>query len=65
LLRKHTAYQDYKIVDHLIWHYERFETDALTALDVQLGTPVQDSCALKKWKALMKSRTLMFFFRGS
>jgi hypothetical protein len=30
--------KDYETVDHMIWHCERFET-ALTALDVQLGTP--------------------------
>jgi hypothetical protein len=50
--------KDYEKVDHLIWHCERFEsekrrlTDALTALDVQLGTPVRDLCALKKWRAI-------------
>jgi hypothetical protein len=38
---------------HLIWHCERFEserrrlTDALTLLDVQLGTPLGDLCAQK------------------
>jgi hypothetical protein len=37
---------------------ERFETDkrrltdALTALDMQLETPVHDVCALKKWRAM-------------
>jgi hypothetical protein len=41
-------------VDHLLWHCDGFETqrrrltDALTALDVQLGTSVRDLCALKK-----------------
>jgi hypothetical protein len=45
-------------LDHLIWHCERFETKrrrltvALTALDVQLGTPVRDLCAQKKWQAM-------------
>jgi hypothetical protein len=49
---------DYETVDHLIWHCERFENerrrliDALTALDVQFGTPVRDLCALKKWWAM-------------
>jgi hypothetical protein len=49
--------KNYETVDQLIWHCERFETerrrqtDALTARDVQLGTPVQDLCALKKWWA--------------
>jgi hypothetical protein len=27
-------------------------TDALAALDVQLGTPVRDLCAQKKWRAM-------------
>jgi hypothetical protein len=37
--------KEYELVDHLIWYCKRFETercrltDALTALDVQLGTP--------------------------
>jgi hypothetical protein len=50
--------KDYEKVDHLIWHCKRFETerrrptDAFTALDVQLGTLVQDSCALKMWRAM-------------
>jgi hypothetical protein len=50
--------KDYETVDHLIWHCKRFETerrrltDTLTALDVQLGTPVRDLCALKKWRAM-------------
>jgi hypothetical protein len=49
--------KDYETVDHLIWYYERFKTerrrlaDELTALDVQLGTPVRDLCALKEWHA--------------
>jgi hypothetical protein len=39
----------------MAWHCERSETErrrlthALTALDVQLGTPVQDLCAMNKW----------------
>jgi hypothetical protein len=43
--------KDYETMDHLIWHCERFDTerrrltDTLTALDVQLGTPVRDLCA--------------------
>jgi hypothetical protein len=47
--------KDHETADHLIWHCERFKIerchliDALTALDVQLGTSVQDLCALKKW----------------
>jgi hypothetical protein len=46
----------YETVDHLIWHCGRFETerhltDAFTALDVQLGTPVWDLWAQKKWRA--------------
>jgi hypothetical protein len=50
--------RDYETVDHLIWHCGRFEaetrrlTDALTALDVQLGTPVRDLCSQKKWRAM-------------
>jgi hypothetical protein len=40
--------EDYETVDHLIWDCEKFETerrrltDTLTALDVQLGTPVRE-----------------------
>jgi hypothetical protein len=50
--------RDYETVDHLIWHCGRFETercyltDALGALDVQLGTPVRDLFAQKKWRAM-------------
>jgi hypothetical protein len=50
--------KDYETVDHLIWHCKRLETqrrrltDALTALDVQFGTPVRDLCALKKWRTM-------------
>jgi hypothetical protein len=43
--------KDYETVDHLIRDCKRFETErrhALTAKDVQLGTPVRDLCALKK-----------------
>jgi hypothetical protein len=31
---------------------KRLLTDALTTLDVQLGTPVRDLCALKRWRAM-------------
>jgi hypothetical protein len=54
-------------VDHLIWYCERFETerrrltDALTELDVELGTPVRDLCDLKKWRAM----TWLSFFKDS
>jgi hypothetical protein len=57
--------KDYETVDHLIWHCERFETerhrltDALAALDVQLGTPVRDLCTLKKWRAMKCSLNLL------
>jgi hypothetical protein len=51
--------KDYEtVLDHLIWQCERFETErrnltnAPTALDAQLGTPVRDLCALKMWRAL-------------
>jgi hypothetical protein len=53
-----TCLKDYETVYHLIWYCERFETerrrltDALTALDVQLGTTVRDLCVLKKWRAM-------------
>jgi hypothetical protein len=49
---------DYETVDHLIWQCGRFEAerrhlnDAFAALDVQLGTPVRDLCAQKKWWAM-------------
>jgi hypothetical protein len=46
------CFKDYATVDHLISYCERFETDAFTALDVQLGTPVRDLCAPKKWRAM-------------
>jgi hypothetical protein len=57
--------KDYEEVNHLIWYYERFETercrltDALTALDVQFGTPALDLLALKKWRT--KKCCLDFF----
>jgi hypothetical protein len=41
-------------VDHLIWHCERFRLErhrligALTALNVSIGIPIRDLCALKK-----------------
>jgi hypothetical protein len=50
--------KDYETVDHLIWHCGRFETkkrrltDALTAQEMHLRTPVLDLCALKKWRAM-------------
>jgi hypothetical protein len=50
--------KDYETVDHLIRHCERFETerrrltDALTALDVELRTPVRDLCVMKKLHAM-------------
>jgi hypothetical protein len=49
--------KDYETVDQLICDCERFETerrrltDALTALDMQLGTSVRDLCVLKKWRS--------------
>jgi hypothetical protein len=57
----------FETVDHLIRQCARFETerhhltDAPTALDAQLGTPVRDLCALKMWWALKCS----FDFLGS
>jgi hypothetical protein len=50
---------DYEIVDHLIWHCERFRferqplIDALAALNVSIGIPIRDLCALKKWCAVV------------
>jgi hypothetical protein len=50
--------RDYKTVDHLLCHCRRFETkrrrltDVLAALDEQLGTPVRDLCARKRWRAM-------------
>jgi hypothetical protein len=50
--------RNYETVDHLIRHCERSETerrrltDALTELDVELGTLVWDLCALKNWRAM-------------
>jgi hypothetical protein len=50
--------RDYETVDHFIWHCRRFETktrrltNALAALVVQLGAPVRDLCAQKKWRAM-------------
>jgi hypothetical protein len=47
---------NYETVDHFLWYCKRFETerrrltDAFTALDVQLGIPIRDLCALKKWR---------------
>jgi hypothetical protein len=45
---------DYETVNHLIWHWERFRVerhrliDALAALNVSIGIPIRDFCALKK-----------------
>jgi hypothetical protein len=45
-------------VDPLIRHFERFWLerhrliDALAALDVSIGIPIRDLCALKKWCAV-------------
>jgi hypothetical protein len=50
--------EDYETVDHLIWHCERFQMerhrliDALAALNVGIGIPIRDLCALKKWSAV-------------
>jgi hypothetical protein len=48
--------KDYEIVDHLIWHCERFgsEThiDTLSELDVLHGTPVRDLCGVQMWSAI-------------
>jgi hypothetical protein len=44
---------DYETVDHLIWHCERFRVethrliDALAVLNVIIGIPIRDVCALK------------------
>jgi hypothetical protein len=49
---------DYETVEHLIWHCERFRLerhhliDALAALNVSIGIPIRDLCALKKWFAV-------------
>jgi hypothetical protein len=53
-----TFYFNPEFLDHLIWHCERFGSerhrlmDALSALDVQHGTPVRDLCGLRKWSAI-------------
>jgi hypothetical protein len=45
---------DNETVDHLIWHCERFRLEkhrligALAALNVSIGIPIRDLCALKK-----------------
>jgi hypothetical protein len=47
--------KDSETVKHLLWYCKRLVTkrrhltDAFTALDVQLRTPVRDLSALKKW----------------
>jgi hypothetical protein len=49
---------DYETVDHLIWHCERFRLErhrlivALAALNVSIGIPIRDLCALEKWCAV-------------
>jgi hypothetical protein len=49
---------DYERVDHLVWQCERFRLkrhcliDALAALNVSIGIPIRDLCALKKWCAV-------------
>jgi hypothetical protein len=49
---------DYETRDHLIWHCERFRLekprliDALAAMNISIGIPIRDLCALKKWCAV-------------
>jgi hypothetical protein len=49
---------NYETVDLLIWHCERFRLEkhrligALAALNVSIGIPIRDLCALKKWCAV-------------
>jgi hypothetical protein len=39
---------DYETVDHLIWHCERFcLIDALAALNVSIGIPIQEVVCLE------------------
>jgi hypothetical protein len=58
---------DYETVDHLIWHCERFRLerhrliDELAALNVGIGIPIRDLCALKKWCAV---KCCLDFLRG-
>jgi hypothetical protein len=43
---------DYETVNHLIWHCERFRLKRhhlIDALNVSIGIPTRDLCALKKW----------------
>jgi hypothetical protein len=46
--------EDYETVDHLIWQCERFRVvrhrfiDALAALNVGIGIPIRDLCALQR-----------------
>jgi hypothetical protein len=57
----------YEAVDHLIWHCERFRLerhrliDAVTTLNVSIGIPIRDLCALKKWYAV---KCCLDFLRG-
>jgi hypothetical protein len=57
---------DYETVDNLIWHCERFRLerqrliDALASLNVSIGIPIRDLCALQ-WCA---SKCCLDFLRG-
>jgi hypothetical protein len=58
---------DYETVDHLIWRCERFRVerhrliDALAVLNVGIGIPIRDLCAIKKWCAV---KCCLDFLRG-
>jgi hypothetical protein len=49
---------DYATVDHLIWHCERLRLErhrfivVLAALNMSIGIPFRDLCALKNWCAV-------------
>jgi hypothetical protein len=58
-VRSHLGrFRIFEDLDHLIWRCERFRVerhrliDALAALNVTIGIPLRDLCALKKWCAV-------------
>jgi hypothetical protein len=55
---------DYETVDHLILHCERFRLGRhrlIDALNVSIGIPIRDLCALKKWCSV---KFCLDFLRG-
>jgi hypothetical protein len=50
--------ENYETVDHLLWECSRYDRQSvileLSLHNINLGTPIRDICALKKWDLLKK-----------